>query len=147
MPCSLCALLASPCGALELFRDDASLVVLHDDWAVRGHAMVVSSRHVENLSDLDEKEASAFLHTYRIAERSLLDALPADRAVIMKLGVATPHLHLHIYPVMREKSRAEIFAAIDMETRDEPPAAEREALVDQLRYMIRKEVGTLSPSS
>jgi len=51
------------------------------------------------------------------AERVLLDATGADRAILMKLGIATPHLHLHIYPVSASLDRATVFAIIDGRTR------------------------------
>jgi len=33
--------------------------------------------------------------------------------VILKLGIVTPHLHLHIYPVPATDSREDVFAAFD----------------------------------
>lgn len=91
-------------------------VVLHDDWAVRGHAMVVARRHCENLSDLTEHEWKHFSGVWRRAERALLAVTESDRAIVMKLGIATPHLHVHIYPVPRNATREEVFAAIDAKT-------------------------------
>lgn len=51
------------------------------------------------------------------AERALLEATGAERAILMKLGIATPHLHLHIYPVRASLDRAAVFAIIDAKTR------------------------------
>ena len=80
--------------------------------------MVVSKRHVENAADLDE---AGWLHLagvwYR-AERAILDLTGAERAVILKLGVQTPHLHVHIYPVRDTATRADVFAAIDGSRRE-----------------------------
>ena len=47
------------------------------------------------------------------AERALLDATGAERAIIFKLGILTPHLHIHIYPMSATATREEVFAAID----------------------------------
>jgi hypothetical protein len=47
------------------------------------------------------------------AERALLALTGAERAVILKLGIATPHLHVHIYPVGAELNRAAVQAIID----------------------------------
>ena len=91
-------------------------VVLHEDWAVRGHAMIVSRRHVENASDLTEHEWKHFSDVWRRAERTLLRVTDADRAIVMKLGLATPHLHVHIYPVPKSATREDVFAAIDAKT-------------------------------
>lgn len=102
----------------ELYRDDRCFVMLHEDWAVRGHAMVVWRGHVENVSDLAPEDAAHFLRVYADTERTLLTATGATRAIILKLGIQTPHLHLHIYPVPASASRAEVMAAIDAKTRE-----------------------------
>ena len=92
-------------------------MALHEDWAVRGHAMVIAKRHVENISDLSDDEAAHFTRVLRETERALLEITGADRAIILKLGIATPHLHVHIYPVSGELDRAAVFAIIDGKTR------------------------------
>ena len=114
--CSLCADLSS----LDIaYEDDAVAVVVHEDWAVRGHVMVVWKTHVENVSDLSAEEWTRLSHAYRRTERALLDLTQADRAVIMKLGIATPHLHIHIYPVGAALNRADVMEIIDAR-RSEP---------------------------
>lgn len=111
MPCTFCV---DPHAAGEIvFEDERTWVMLHPDWSPRGHAMVVAKRHVENASALDEEE---WLHVARVwhrAERVLLEATGADRAIVLKLGVMTPHLHLHLYPMSAEATREDVFAAID----------------------------------
>jgi len=86
-------------GLEIVYEDETAAVALHEDWAVRGHAMVIARRHVENISDLNERDAEHFGRVYRRAERALLELTGADRAVILKLGIVTPHLHVHVYPV------------------------------------------------
>ncbi|MEO8035830.1 MAG: HIT family protein [Acidobacteriota bacterium] len=119
----------------ELYSDDRCFVMLHEDWAVRGHAMVVWRGHVENISDLAPEDAAHFLRVYADAERALLATTGAARAIILKLGIQTPHLHLHIYPAPATASRAEVMAAIDAKTRE--PFDEE--LVSQLERMLKKE--------
>ncbi len=88
-------------------------LLLHLDSAVRGHAMLASSRHVENFADLHDTEAQQFGRVQRVAERALLDVTGTDRAILLKLGVQTPHFHVHIYPVKKTMSRAAIMQAIN----------------------------------
>jgi diadenosine tetraphosphate (Ap4A) HIT family hydrolase len=118
-----CIFCADPLSAGELvFEDDRVWVLLHPDWSPRGHAMVVAKRHVENASALDEEEWLHLARLWHRAERVLLDATGAERAIILKLGIMTPHLHVHIYPVSEQATREEVFAAIDgkkNEARDE----------------------------
>jgi len=117
----------------DVIAEDARLwVVLHEDWAVRGHAMIVWKRHVENAADLALDDWLHFAATHHRVERALLDATGADRAVIMKLGIATPHLHVHVYPVAATLDRAAVMRIIDAKTgqpRDE-------ALVTDLRARL-----------
>jgi diadenosine tetraphosphate (Ap4A) HIT family hydrolase len=130
------------CGDLislqRLFEDDRVAVVLHDDWSVRGHVMVVWKEHVENVSDLSDDEWIRLSDVYRRTERTLLDVTQADRAIVMKLGIAVPHLHIHIYPVSAALSREEVFAII--EGRVTEPRDER--FVDALRSRLDMALST-----
>ena len=99
-----------------LVETRAGTVILHNDWAVRGHTMIVSKRHVENLSDLGDSEAAELLQLARSVEDLLLEQTGADRAILMKLGIQTPHLHLHIYPVSSSLDRTAVMRIIDAKT-------------------------------
>jgi diadenosine tetraphosphate (Ap4A) HIT family hydrolase len=111
------------CGhlnSLELvYDDDRAAVALHEDWAVRGHAMVIWKRHVENISELSEEDVAHFWRVYQMTERALLETTNADRAIMLKLGIATPHLHVHIYPVRESLSRAAVMDIIEGRVSDE----------------------------
>lgn len=131
--CVFCADLNS----LDIVFDDArAAVVLHDDRAVRGHAMVVWKRHVENVADLDPAEAAHWMRIHQAAERALLDVTGCERAVLMKLGIATPHLHLHIYPVSSTATRADVMDAIEGRRREPRDSAFVTALRDRLRLLL-----------
>lgn len=109
-----CVFCTDPGAAGELLREDErSWVLLHPDWSPRGHAMVVARRHAENASSLDEDEWLHLARTFRNAERVILAVTGKERAIVLKLGIQTPHLHLHIYPVAADASREDVFAAID----------------------------------
>src|SRR5437016_8334901 len=66
-----------------LAEDDRLWIVLHADWAVRGHTMVIWKKHVENVADLTVDEFVHFAVEYHRAERAILAATGADRAVIL----------------------------------------------------------------
>ena len=102
-----------------VFDDERCRVLLHHDWSPRGHAMVVAKRHIENASDLDEAEWLHLARVWHRAERVLLDATGADRAIIFKLGILTPHLHVHIYPMSAQATRDDVFEAFDGKKREE----------------------------
>jgi diadenosine tetraphosphate (Ap4A) HIT family hydrolase len=130
MSCIFCN---DPRAAGELlFEDDHILVILHDDWAVRGHAMIVWKSHVENVADLTADEYAHFAAVHHRVERALLDATGADRAVLLKLGIATPHLHLHIYPLSASLERGSVMEIIDARVRDPFD----QTLIDALRERL-----------
>ena len=116
-----------------IYLDAAARVAFHEDWTVRGHVMVIARQHVENLSDLDD--LAAFMSVYQRAERALLEATGCERAIVLKLGIMTPHLHLHIYPVTASATRAEVMAAIDGTTR----VPRDEALIERVRAMLNRD--------
>ena len=117
----------------EVVAEDARLwVVLHDDWAVRGHAMIVWKAHVENVADLALDDWLHFAATHHRVERALLDATGDGRAVILKLGIATPHLHVHLYPVAATLDRTAVMAIVDARVR----VPRDEALVADLRRRL-----------
>jgi diadenosine tetraphosphate (Ap4A) HIT family hydrolase len=128
-----CVFCDDPRAAGEvLFEDDRVLVILHGDWAVRGHAMVVWKAHVENVSDLTAGEYAHFAAMHHRTEGALLAATGADRAILLKLGIATPHLHLHIYPVSASIDRAAVMGIIDARVRDPFD----QTLIDELRERL-----------
>ena len=118
----------------DVLAEDGRLwVVLHDDWAVRGHAMIVWKTHVENVADLALDDYLHFAATHHRVERALLSATRAERAVILKLGIATPHLHVHLYPVAATLDRAAVMAILDARVRvprDEVFVADLRARLD-----------------
>src|SRR3954471_14819045 len=130
MTCLFCN---NPRAAGEvLFEDARVMVILHDDWAVRGHAMVVWKEHVENVADLAIDDAVHFAAVHHRAERALLAVTRADRAILLKLGIATPHLHLHIYPVSAGLDRTAVMEIIDGRVRE----AFDQSFIDDLRERL-----------
>ena len=102
-------------------------LLLHPDSSVRGHAMLVLSRHAENFADLTDSEAQQFARVLKVVERALLDVTRTDRAIQLKLGIQVPHFHQHIYPVSRTRTRAEVMQMINAEVSEarEPGFAKR----------------------
>jgi diadenosine tetraphosphate (Ap4A) HIT family hydrolase len=107
MACVFCTdLLAA--GTL-LSEDAHAWTILHPE----GQVMVVARRHVENVSDLDEDEWLAVARVWHRAERELRAKTGAAKVIVMKLGIQTPHLHLHLYPFEQGVTREQVFDVID----------------------------------
>ena len=131
MSCVLCD--APESVGTIVFDDGRVIVLLHDDWAVAGHALVIARQHVQNASDLDPVDAAHFWEIYARAERAVLAAANAERAMMLKLGIQVPHLHVHIYPVAATAGRAAVFDAFDGKPESTLTEAQREAFVDSVR--------------
>ena len=110
--CGFCASMndLSPFGAI-IYQDERCAVLLHPDSSVAGHAMLIWKRHVENVGDLDDDERPHFVTIQARAERALLTETGRERAILLKLGIQTPHLHIHIYPMSAGASRDDVMAA------------------------------------
>lgn len=129
MTCVLCA----PANGDELlFESEAARVIVHPDGSPRGHLMIVAREHVENASALDEARWLALARVWHRAERVLLDVTGAERSMVMKLGIQTPHLHVHLYPFASTATREEVFAAID----GKAASARDEAFIAELRRRL-----------
>ena len=141
MNCLFCDLLTTRESAADiLYEDDDVLVLLHEAWATLGHTVVVAKRHVENSSDLPADEWARVARVFQRAEAAVLATTGADRAILMKLGLMVPHLHLHIYPVSRTMTREQVFAIIDGKTRHKATAEEKAAFVATLQERILAEL-------
>lgn len=105
MACPLCSGITGD----VVFENEHATVVLHEDWSPRGHAMVVAKRHVENAHEAPRE----FFDVWQRAEKAILQATHKERAMILKLGIAAPHLHIHIYPMSKDATRQEVFDAFD----------------------------------
>ena len=101
MTCVFCTDVTRAGEILE--EDERSWVVRHP----QGQWMIVAKRHVQNVGDLDEEE---WLHLARVWHRTER-AMRAERVMVMKLGIQTPHLHIHLFPFDAAATREEVFAA------------------------------------
>src|SRR4051794_14856550 len=119
-----------------VFADERVVVLLHDDWSVEGHALVIARQHVENASGLDPVDAAYFWEVYARAERAVLAAAHVERAMMLKLGIVVPHLHVHIYPFAAAAERAAVFAAFDGTSKAGLSDTQKEAFVDAVRRSL-----------
>lgn len=139
MDCTFCRQLDPAAQRSEdlLFEDERVLAFLHEDWSVLGHTVVVWKPHVENLSDLSPAELRHFMAVYHRIEKALLRGAEARRAVVFKLGLLVPHLHLHIYPVSASASRPEVMAAIEGRKQRDFNLLERKAFQQVIRSLLQ----------
>ena len=92
-----------------LDEDERTWVLLHP----QGQVMIVAKLHVENASDLEEDAWVHFAKVWHRTERELREKTGAARVIVLKLGIQTPHLHIHLYPFHADATREDVFAVID----------------------------------
>jgi histidine triad (HIT) family protein len=135
--CPLCEAALDPRRAgTVLFEDERLIAVLHEDWAIAGHAMLVWKRHVENVSDLGPDDAAHLMASLSRTEHAILEATGAGRAILMKLGIQVPHLHLHIYPVPIHLDRQAVMSIIDGNATGAWSPEERAALAERIQGLL-----------
>jgi histidine triad (HIT) family protein len=134
--CALCSQLASA-QPFPLWSDDSSIAWLSGERAVRGHSVLALGRHVEHLSEMTGAEQSSFFGAMARLERALLDVIESDRVLLVKLGLAVPHLHIHFYPVDGATTRDDVVAVIERRRRIEMTDEEMEQLAAELRGRLR----------
>ena len=118
-------------------QDEVATARLSNEFACRGHTVVTSRRHVENVSDLSAEDSVRFFSMYRLVERALIEVFDADRVLAVKLGLAVPHLHIHLYPVSRHVGRGEVDAMLARKVRLEPSEEELATWLEELQGSLR----------
>lgn len=141
MDCAFCRSFEESKATHTIIGETAHAIAwLHESGAHRGHSVVVSRRHCENLADLDETEAADFLRLERAVERAVLDETETRRAILMKLGLQVPHLHIHIYPFGPDSDRTEVMSVIDGKVTDKSTVDQKREFALAVKISVEKEL-------
>lgn len=110
--CLGCALARGGAGARTVRAGTFASLVVPRLSLREGHGMVVLHDHVERWSELGEDAADEMFRMARAAARSLERTLRPPRVYVASLGtaergvpVSSPHLHVHVVPLLREDER------------------------------------------
>jgi diadenosine tetraphosphate (Ap4A) HIT family hydrolase len=63
-----------------------------------GYLRVVLTRHVQEMTDLEPKEAEQVLHAVLACETAIRSTMQCDKINLASLGNQVPHLHWHVIP-------------------------------------------------
>ena len=105
--CLFCKIVAKEIPATVVYEDDDVLVFMDIGPIIKGHALVVSKKHYDPVTETpDEVIARLHITAKRIA-KAQLNGLGADGVNIMQNnGVASgqevPHIHVHVIPRYNE---------------------------------------------
>ena len=101
--CIFCKIIAKEIPATVVYEDDDVLVFMDIGPIIKGHALVVSKKHHDPVTETpDDVLAKLHLTAKRIA-RAQLNGLGADGVNIMQnngtaAGQEVPHIHVHVIP-------------------------------------------------
>lgn len=112
-PCPFCEIVSavsppgsppvSPADSLadEVFRDSAVVAFLDRRPLFHGHTLVVPTRHVVTLADLDSAEVGPFFERVQLISREMPVALGCAGTFVANNNVVSQsvaHLHVHVVP-------------------------------------------------
>ena len=102
--CVFCDIVAGRVAAFEVLRDDVAVAFLDKSPLFPGHTLVVPTRHVETLADLDPEEIGPYFERVRAVAAVMPAALNAGGTFVANNNVVSqsvPHLHVHVVPRTR----------------------------------------------
>jgi histidine triad (HIT) family protein len=101
--CIFCKVVAGEIPGHEIDSDERTLTVLDINPATRGHAVVITRTHAENLIEIGDEDLLAAMRTVRrVAERMRATLQPAGFNILHNMGRAAWqsifHFHIHVIP-------------------------------------------------
>ena len=105
--CIFCKVLAGEIPSQEIDSDDRTMTVLDINPATRGHAVVITRTHAENIFALGDQDLLAVMRTVqRVGERMKETLKPQGFNILHNVGrVAWQsifHFHMHVIPRYEE---------------------------------------------
>ena len=105
--CIFCKVLAGEIPSQEIDSDDRTMTVLDINPATRGHAVVITRTHAENIFALGDEDLLAVMRTVqRVGERMKETLKPQGFNILHNVGrVAWQsifHFHMHVIPRYEE---------------------------------------------
>ena len=92
--CPFCA----GAGGEILWEDDLARVILAGEVDHPGFCQVILNRHVKEMTDLPEDEASRLIQIVLAVEAAQRALLSPDKINLASFGNQVPHVHWHVIP-------------------------------------------------
>lgn len=85
-------------GGEIIAQNELLRIIYVEDKNYPGYVRVILNRHVKEMSDLENEEASQVFATLIKIEKTIRDIYIPDKVNVASLGNVVPHLHWHIIP-------------------------------------------------
>jgi diadenosine tetraphosphate (Ap4A) HIT family hydrolase len=137
--CSICAGFAdSAAHARVVYQDELWSVRHSSETNILGYFILESRRHILDLSEATDTEATAYGGLLKQLSRAMHEVLDCERIYSFSLGEAVPHYHLHLIPRRAEFPRA--FRGRGIMSYPLKPAADA-SLVEEVCRRVRRALG------
>jgi len=103
MDCIFCKIVKGEIDSAKIWEDDDILVFLDINPVTKGHCLVVSKKHFENIFDIDEEILKKIIIVSKSVSLKIKNSLGADGIRFSQsngkiAGQVIFHFHLHIIP-------------------------------------------------
>jgi histidine triad (HIT) family protein len=132
--CPFCAIVAGDEDADEVYRDAHAVAFLDRRPLFPGHVLVVPTRHVETLPELDAGELAPYFTVVQRLSTAVPRALVAQGTFVAMNNIVSqsvPHLHVHVVPRTRGDGLRGFFWP-----RTKYAPGEAAAVADRLRHAL-----------
>lgn len=101
--CIFCKIIKHEIPAHKIYEDDKAIVFLDVNPWTRGHCLVVSKKHFQDIFDVDEENLIALISVVKKIASLVKEKLGAVGVNILQnnreiAGQLVPHIHFHIIP-------------------------------------------------
>jgi len=101
--CIFCKVVAGELPSEQIDSDERTITVMDINPATRGHAVVITRTHAENLSEVSDEDALAAMQSARrVVDRMRATLEPAGFNILHNIGRAAWqsifHFHVHVVP-------------------------------------------------
>lgn len=103
--CVFCDVIDGTVEAHVVWRDEVAVAFLDHRPVFPGHTLIVPTRHVVTLPDLDPAEVGPLFERVRVIAAAMLGALDAHGTFVANNNIVSQsvaHLHVHVVPRRRK---------------------------------------------
>lgn len=134
--CIFCAIVERRAPASVVYEDATTLAFLDLHPSARGHTLVISKAHFENVFELEDGAGDGILRTVARVARGMRRALEPDGLNVLQAngrvaGQSVFHLHFHLIPR---------WAGDHLPVPRHPERAAERSDLDELAQQIRKQI-------
>ena len=84
-----------------MYRDDHAVAFLDHAPVLKGHTLVVTSRHYDTIEDVPTTELEPLMTVVQRVSKAMGAALGAEGSLVLtntRISQSVPHVHIHVVP-------------------------------------------------